>query len=155
MSERDKILTACGWMTDAALPLIAERIVNYSAGCIAELKAQALKQKEAWNQHMEVAIGNAGEIVQLERQVEILEARNINDKHLSAESPGTLMFNEVTGLHAEADEYRIAELEQETQDGFDQLAVSQREVAKLETRLAAFENSIDTDWMKDSGVGGE
>ena len=44
MSERDKILTACGWMTDAALPLIAERIVNHSAGRIAELEANEVPE---------------------------------------------------------------------------------------------------------------
>ena len=29
MSERDKILTACGWWRDEELPLIAERIINH------------------------------------------------------------------------------------------------------------------------------
>lgn len=41
-----------------------------------------------------------------------LEAHIIaTDKHQTAEEPGELCFNEVTGLHAEADLYRIAELE--------------------------------------------
>ena len=40
MSERDKILTACGWMADAELPLIAERIVNHCINHIKELEAQ-------------------------------------------------------------------------------------------------------------------
>lgn len=39
MSNRDKILTACGWMADAELPLIAERIVNHSANHIEELES--------------------------------------------------------------------------------------------------------------------
>ncbi len=43
--DRDKILTACGWMADVELPLIAERIVNHCVDRIAELEA-ALKAEE-------------------------------------------------------------------------------------------------------------
>ena len=39
MSERDKILTACGWFADIELPLVAERIVNHTADHIAKLEA--------------------------------------------------------------------------------------------------------------------
>lgn len=44
-------------------------------------------------------------------RAEDAEAALTLDKHHTAEKPGTLFFNEVTGLHAEADLYRIAELE--------------------------------------------
>jgi hypothetical protein len=36
---------------------------------IAELEAKAIKQKEAWDQHMEVAMGNAREILKLEAEI--------------------------------------------------------------------------------------
>jgi hypothetical protein len=42
---------------------------------IKQLEAVARKQKEAWDQHMEVAQGNAWEIVKLEREVEAAQAK--------------------------------------------------------------------------------
>ena len=47
-----------------------------------------------------------------EQRIKELKAHIIaTDKHQTAEEPGDLCFNEVTGLHAEADLYRITELE--------------------------------------------
>lgn len=47
----------------------------------------------------------------LRERITELEANSVLVlKHWEAEEPGDLCFNEVTGLHAEADLYRIAEL---------------------------------------------
>lgn len=49
--------------------------------------------------------------------IRVLEEKAaMHDKHYSAEQPGNLMFNEVTGLSSEADGYRIAVLEHDIED---------------------------------------
>ena len=47
VSERDKILSACGWFVALELPLIAERIVNHSAEKIERLQAQVYESEVA------------------------------------------------------------------------------------------------------------
>jgi len=74
---------------------------------IAELEAE----NEGMREYHEMNASDAMKF--LENRIKELEAENANQKHNTAEEPGDLCFNEVTGLHAESDLYRIEELQAE------------------------------------------